>query len=601
MSGATALAAAPGPVAGAAGRSPETPARPPVPVLRPLRILPALRPLAAGALFLFLVAIQSPRSLWLTEALAFRSARGPHATFAAAARDDDLATAVSQLLARPLALHSSVPEVVRAPGYVLGLLTVLLLGSAARRLGALVVDDWRLPSVARPASMGAAAALLAACHQFLGATAAEVGPYAVTVFAVAAAVDLLLRVVTARHWSTAVLAGVGCGVAAATHVSAAVVVAGALVGLTLLPRRRLPVRQLALAAVLTVAVAAVLLHATLDTSTARTQWLGTPGEDGSVGGSVSLLAGGVAPGAAPAQPGRALSRLATLALLLLIALAVLHLARMVRVTGRSTGTFVLAFPLLLLLAPLALAEVLTLAGVGDAAGRNLVAAAPGVVLLATVELYRSGGPASGWLGFVEWRNGYSAAAVAATGALLGSLLVGIGAVSTLPCVGGACAREQWSTAVAKIETLRTPGDVVVVLAPQTVLPYDLAAARVDLRLKAAGDRPLPRTVWPASLAAGLAAPTTLDARTRGLEVGAAFRATTGATRVWLVLSHDTGTRAAAAEDLDRALSTQFGVRTVSSGVGGKKKTILHRYSWVYRGVTVQLFTHAGAAPTPPLD
>lgn len=572
-----------------------------VAVLRPLRIPPALRPLAAAVALLALIGLQSPRSLWLAEALAVRTANRPVGAFDAALRADDLATAVSQLLTRPIARYTTVPELLRAPGYVCGFLTVLLLASTARRLGSLVVGDWRSPSLARPASMAAAAALLAACNGFIGATAAEVGPYAVTLLAVAAAVDLVVRVAVGGRVATVLGAGLVGGVAAATHLGAALTVAAALAALALLPDRRLRRRILAALVALTAAVAVPLVALTVRTPTGRDQWLGTPGEGGSVSGALGLLAGGVSPGAGPGQPGRALSRLATLALVLLTALALLHLARMLRVTGRSTATFVLALPLALLLVPVVGAAVERLAGVSDAAGRNLVVAVPGVVLLAAVELFRSGGPASAWLGFAEWRNGYSAAAVAATGALLGSLLVGVGALGTLPCVGGRCAREQWSVAVGRIEALRAPGDAVIVYAPVAVLPYDLAATRVDDRLRAAGERPLPRTAWPATLAAGLAARDATDARARQLQVSGAVRSVRTASRVWVVLSHATGARATAAEEIDRALTRQFKVRTVLSGVHGSTRTVLHRYVWNERGVTVQLFTHSDLPPQPLAD
>lgn len=565
-----------------------------VPVLRPLRILPVLRPAAAALVLLALIGIQSPRSLWLTEAVAVRAARSPRGPFGTTVRADDLSTAVSQLLTRPIALHTAYPEVLRIPGYVLGMLTVLVLASAGRRLGTLVLTDWRPPAVARPASIGTAAGLLAACHGMLGTTAAEVGPYAVTVFAVAVAVDLILRVVVDRHWATAVLAGAACGVAAVMHLSAAVVVVAGLAALTALPRRRLPVGRLVVVVVSAVVVAAVLAAETLRVSTARLQWVGTPGESNSVGSALTGLGGGSPAGGISAQPGKAVSRLATLALVLLITLALVHLVRMVRVSGRSTGTFVLAFPLLLVLAPLVAAEVAGRGGVDGAAGRNLVAAVPGVVLLAAVELYRSGGPSSSWLGIAEWRNGYSAAAVAATGALLGALLVGTGGASALNCAGGDCAREQWSTTVARLELLRRPGDVVIVYSPQSVLPYDFAASRVASRLAAAGEPPLPHTVWPTSVGSGLAA-----AGTRQQQVAAAVRAAAGGTRVWLVLSHDTGSRATAAEDLDHALTKRFHHRCtyalpVSHG-------ICTYDIWTYRGVTVHLYTTAAKAPVPPED
>lgn len=565
-----------------------------VPVLRPLRILPALRPAAAALLLLFLIGIQSPRSLWLTEALAVRAARNPHGVFDAAVRADDLSTALSQLLTRPIALHTTDPEVLRLPGYALGMLTVLVLASAGRRLGMLVRTDWRPPAVARPASIGAAAGLLAACHGMLGTTAAEVGPYAVTVFAVAAAVDLILRVVLHRHWATAALAGAVTGAAALMHLSAAVVVVAALVALAALPRRRLPIGRLAVVVVAAVVVAGLLAHETLRVSTARLQWVGTPGESHSLGSALTGLGGGSPAGGISAQPGKALSRLATLAVVLLIGLALIHLVRMVRVTGRSTGTFVLAFPLLLVLAPLVAVEIAGRLGVDGAAGRNMVAVVPGVVLLAAVELYRSGGPSSSWLGIAEWRNGYSAAAVAATGALLGALLVGTGGASALNCAGGVCAREQWSTAVAKLELLRRPGDVVIVYSPQSVLPYDFAASRVASRLAAAGEPPLPHTVWPTSVESGLAA-----AGTRQQQVGAAIRAAAGAHRVWLILSHDTGSKGIAAADLDHALETRF--HHPCTYKLPLSKGICTYDIWTYRGVTIHLYTTAGKAPVPAED
>jgi hypothetical protein len=588
------------PLTGRAGTVPAGPGtdQPPVtrvPVLRPLRVLPSLRPAVAALVLLAFVGLQATRSLWLTEALAVRAARAPRGVFDAALRTDDLSTAVSQILARPLALHSSYPEIIRSPGYVLGILTVLLMASAGRRLGMLVATSWRPPAVAQPASIGVAAALLAACHGMLQATAGEVGPYAVSLFAVAATVDLVLRVVTRRHWTTAVLAGVAAGVSVAMHLSAAAVVVAALAALVVLPTRRLPVGRLVVVLGTAAVVAALLLHETLGTATARSQWVGTPGESNSVGSSLTVLGGGSAAGDITTQPGKALSRLATLALILLIALALVHLSRMLRVTGRSSGSFVLAFPLALLLGPLVVATVAAHAGADGTAGRNLVVAVPGVVLLAAVELYRSGGPSSSWLGIAEWRNGYSAAAIGATGALLGALLVGVGGVSSLNCAGVSCSREEWSTAVARIELLRDPGDVVIVYAPQTVLPYDLAATRVASRLTAAGEPPLPRVVWPTSVDSGLAA-----AGSSSAQVAAAVKAASGATRVWLVLSHDTGTHAEPAEEIDAALHKLYNHRCTYD-LPGKSSGICTYDIWNLRGVTIHLYTHVGKAPKPADD
>jgi len=101
-------------------------------------------------------------------------------------------------------------------------------------------------------------------------------------------------------------------------------------------------------------------------------------------------------------------------------------------------------------------------------------------------------------------------------------------------------------------------------------------------------------VWPLSVDSGLAAD-----GTRQDQVAAAIHAAGPGTRVWLILSHDTGSKATAAEDMDHALTARF--HHPCTYALPKSSGICTYDIWNFRGVTIHLYTPSGQVPVPPED